>query len=89
MRRFTSWDEAKEAYGWIGSEPMARKVKYLFERRPMIDHTYAVDDWVLFEGRTWLVVYVEGDFVIITDSDGEEHQVHVDRLCSLQKGSDR
>jgi hypothetical protein len=55
----------------------------------VIDHTYAVDDWVLFEGRTWLVVYVEGDFVIITDSDGEEHQVHVDRLCSLQKGSDR
>jgi hypothetical protein len=38
MRKFTSWEEAKKAYGWIGSEPIAQQAKQLFER----EHTVAL-----------------------------------------------
>jgi len=31
MRKFTSWNEAKKAYGWVGSEPIAQQARLLFE----------------------------------------------------------
>jgi hypothetical protein len=31
MRVFTSWEEVKEAYGWVGSEPIAKVAKRCFE----------------------------------------------------------
>ena len=36
MRKFTSWEEAKKAYGWVGSEPIAKHAKSCFESAPVV-----------------------------------------------------
>lgn len=45
IRKFTSWDEAKQAYGWTDYCPLARASKPFFEIRK--DQTMATEQFVI------------------------------------------
>ena len=46
---------------------------------------FAIGDWALYEGRQWLVeCFVDGE-VVISDGDGAEKYVPIDRLEQVVK----
>jgi hypothetical protein len=57
MRVFTSWDEAKNAYGWVGTEPIARHAKQVFERVPtvgfVVPELYPKERAVIEAAKAW------------------------------------
>ena len=46
---------------------------------------FAIGDWVLYQGRQWLVeCFMDGE-VVISDSDGAERYVPIDQLEKVVK----